>query len=113
MDEFQTYATDMLSDMMAETRKYGLRMVLANQTLSQIDGRGFRADAAGGVLGNVANIIAFRLGIPDAELLARWFRPFISAEDLARLPDYTASARLLSDGRPLRPLTYKTLPPSK
>ncbi len=111
MDEFQTYATDLLPDMMAEVRKYGLKMVLANQTLSQIDGRGFHADAAGGILGNVANLIAFRVGIPDADLLSRWFNPHFSAEDLAQLPDYTAAARLLANGQPLRPMTFQTLPP--
>ena len=109
MDEFQTYATDMLSDMMSEVRKYGLRMILANQTLSQIDGSGHRADTSGGVLGN---LIAFRVGIPDAEKLVNWFAPHITAEQLAQLPDYTAAARLLAKGRPLPPMFFTTLPPA-
>ena len=97
--------------MMAEVRKYGLNMVLANQTLSQIDGRGLKPDAAGGILGNIANLIAFRVGIPDADLLARWLAPHFSAEDLAQLPDYTTATRLLAKGQPLSPMILKTLPP--
>ncbi len=110
MDEFQTYATDMLSDMMSEVRKYGLHMVLANQTLSQIDGGHFRANAAGGVLGNAANMIAFRVGIPDAEQLAKWFSPDFTAEDLAQLPDFTTISRILAKGRPVKAMKFNTLP---
>ncbi len=111
MDEFQTYATDMLADMMAEVRKYGLRMVLANQTLSQIDGRGFRADASGGVLGNAANLIAFRLGAIDAAALADWFAPGFSAQDLMQMPNHQAAARVLVGGVPLPPFLFETIPP--
>ncbi len=112
MDEFQTYATDMLSDMLAEMRKYGLRMVLANQTLSQIDGQRFKADASGGILGNAANLIVFRVGIPDAEILARWLKPHFMAEELADLPNFTVAARLLANDEPLPPMSFKTLPPA-
>ncbi len=113
MDEFQTYATEMLSDMMSEVRKFGLRMVLANQTLSQIDGRGFRVDTSGGILGNVANLVVFRVGVPDAEILARWFVPHFSVEELTQLPDYHAAVRLLANGKPLPPMIFATLPPLK
>ncbi len=113
LDEFQTYATDMLSDIMAETRKYGLRLTLANQSLSQVDGDRFRANAAGGILANAASIVAFRVGVPDAERIGRWFAPEFTPQDLARLPDHHACARLLVRGRPMEPTLLKTCPPMR
>jgi hypothetical protein len=111
LDEFQTYASDYLADAMAEVRKYKVSLILAHQTLSQINGKHDTSSILGEILGNAANLIAFRIGILDAEIIARWFAPHFTAEQLARLPDYTAAARLLCDGTPLPPLTFRTLPP--
>lgn len=36
-DEFQTYTTLAIANMLAELRKYGIGMVLANQYLAQLD----------------------------------------------------------------------------
>ncbi len=102
MDEFQTYATDALGQMLAESRKFGLELVLANQSLSQIDGRDGR-DIAHAIVANVANILAFRVGPPDAKALADWFAPEISPLELTRLPDFHFAARLLVDGQPAPP----------
>jgi hypothetical protein len=111
MDEFQTYSSSLLGDMMSEVRKYGLRMILANQTLSQIDGSGFHGDAAGGILGNVANIISFRIGIRDASVLEKWTGPQFGEQDLAYLDDHHAIARILANGQPLQPMKIATMKP--
>ena len=37
IDEFHNYVTDSVEKILAETRKYGLHLIIANQSLSQID----------------------------------------------------------------------------
>jgi hypothetical protein len=86
---------------MAEVRKYGLSVILANQSVAQIDGRG--TDVAHAILGNVGNLVAFRLGPKDAAMIAEWLGPEISPQTLMRLPNHTCVARLLRDGVPLPP----------
>ncbi len=111
LDEFQTYATEHIAEAIEETRKYKLRLVLACQSLGQIDGRSHRPDVGASILANVANLISFRLGVEDAQTLARWFAPIFRPDDLMYLPNHTAVARLLVDGKAVRPLELRTLPP--
>jgi hypothetical protein len=111
LDEFQTYATEHLTEGIEETRKYKLRLVLACQSLGQIDGKSNRPDVAASILANVANLVSFRLGVDDAHTLSRWFEPMFRDEDLMYLPNYTAVGRLLVNGEALRPIEFRTLPP--
>lgn len=108
VDEFHNIATDSLAAMLCEARKFGVRLTLANQTLSQIDGRGFKGDVADAALANAGNLLVFRTGVPDAERLASWMKPQLNAEMLARLPDHHVAARLLSAGEPLEPFVFRT-----
>jgi hypothetical protein len=88
-DEFQTYGTGMYAAMLSEMRKFGLRMVLANQFLTQID-IGLRH----AILANAASKIIFRVQHEDAMLLAPMLsdRPHqpLDPNALTRLPPYTA-----------------------
>lgn len=96
VDEFQTLAGASLAEALAEARKFGLSLTLANQSLYQIGGGVQGVGAA--ALANCANLIAFRTGAPDAALLAPWFSPEFSNVDLMRLPNFQAAARLLTAG---------------
>jgi hypothetical protein len=111
LDEFQTYADEHISEAIEETRKYRLRLVLACQSLSQIDGRNRRADVGASILANVANLVSFRLGVGDAQTLAPWFQPMVRVEDLMYLPNHTAVGRLLVGGQAIRPVEFRTAPP--
>jgi hypothetical protein len=111
LDEFQTYATEHIAEGIEETRKYKLSLVLACQSLGQIDGSARRSDVGRSIIANVANLIAFRLGVEDAEILAKWFQPDVTADDLMYLPNYTAVARLLVSGQALRPVEFRTVAP--
>lgn len=111
LDEFQTYATEHLAEAIEETRKYKLRLVLACQSLGQIDGKGHRPDVGGSILANIANLVSFRLGVDDAHTLARWFAPMFKAEDLMYLPNHIAVGRLLVAGQAIRPIEFRTAPP--
>jgi len=109
LDEFQTYgAHQVLSEAMAEVRKYGLSLVLANQSVAQIDGRG--SDVAHAILGNTGNLVSFRVGPKDAAIIAEWLGPEVSPQTIMRLPNHTFIARLLRDGVPLPPTVVNPAP---
>ncbi len=106
VDEFQNFASDALTSMLTEARKYRLNLTLANQHIGQIDG-----EICDALVGNAGNIISFRAGYGDAELLARAFRPSsIEASDIAGLPNFHAYARLLAAGRPTAPFLLESEP---
>ncbi len=106
LDEFQTYATEHVAEAIEETRKYRLCLVLACQSLGQIDGRASRPAVAASIIANVGNLVSFRLGVDDARILAPWFEPAFRYEDLLYLPNYTAIARLLVSGQAVQPLDF-------
>jgi Type IV secretion-system coupling protein DNA-binding domain/TraM recognition site of TraD and TraG len=111
LDEFQTYATGHIAEAIEETRKYKLSLVLACQSLGQIDGSARRSDVGRSIIANVANLISFRLGVDDAAVLSKWFDPDFTSDDLLYLPNYQAIARLMVDGQALRPVEFKASPP--
>ena len=51
------------------------------------------------ILGNARTILSFRLGVTDAEILAKEFYPEFSVEDLISLPNYNIYLKLMIDGR--------------
>lgn len=108
MDEFQTYTTETLAQMLGESRKFGSRMVLATQSLASLDRGWERTGAASAILANVGNLMAFRSGPEDARLLADWFEPEIDPKRLTRLPDRVFAGRLLDRGCPRAPALYRT-----
>lgn len=65
IDEFQNFATDSFSVMLSESRKYGLSLVMAHQTLAQVS-----SDLRSLVLGNTGIQVYFRVGHQDAIVLA-------------------------------------------
>lgn len=109
LDEFQTYATDTLAQLMAEGRKTGAEMVLASQDLTSFGGSRYQPRVADAILSNVGNLISFRTGPRDAALLSDWFSPTFTSHDLTRLPDRTFAARLMHGGVPMEPSLVRTL----
>jgi energy-coupling factor transporter ATP-binding protein EcfA2 len=104
LDEFQTFTTQSLVNMLSELRKYRCSLVLAHQHLSQLD-----HSIRDAVFGNVGSIVSFRVGAADAQYLAREFAPRISPEDLVSLPRYHIYVKLLIDGQPSQPFSAETL----
>ena len=69
IDEFQTISgTELIAELLAQVRKFKVGLILANQFLYQLD-----PNVRVSVLGNVGTIVAFRLGITDAKLMAKEF----------------------------------------
>src|SRR3989475_534573 len=104
LDEFQRFTTLSLANMLSELRKYRVGMILAHQYLSQLD-----LQVRDAILGNVGTIIAFRLGLTDAEILESEFRPEISAVDLICLPNYHIYLKLMINGVASRAFSAQTL----
>jgi hypothetical protein len=66
IDEFQNFATDSFKTVLSEARKYGLSLIMAHQTLSQIPD-----DLRSLVLSSAGIQIVFRVNRQDASLLAK------------------------------------------
>ncbi|MBI3798033.1 MAG: type IV secretion system DNA-binding domain-containing protein [Deltaproteobacteria bacterium] len=104
LDEFQTFTTLSLANMLSELRKYHVGLVLAHQYLSQVE-----PEVRDAVLGNVGTTISFRLGSADAEILGKEFYPEITALDLVNLPNYQIYLKLMVNGVVSRPFSAETL----
>lgn len=100
IDEFQGCGGDSLQGLMAEGRKFGLTVTLANQSLGQIGGT-TNGSLGSAILANVGNLIAFRVGAPDAVGLSPWLGHDDHWQRLCRLPDFHMAARILQNGRPI------------
>ena len=106
VDEFQNFATDSFETILSEARKYKLSLIIGNQFMTQL-----KDNIREAILGNVGTIISGRLGITDAELMERRFRPTFEAEDLTRLPNYHWIASVMIKGVPSAPFTMVSLSP--
>jgi len=107
LDEFHTFTTEGLAGMLAELRKYRVNLVLAHQYLTQLE-----LPVRDAILGNVGTVITFRLGLPDAEILAKEFAPEFSDHDLMTLPNHHLYLKLMVDGVVSKPFSAEALPPS-
>lgn len=106
VDEVHNFLTMSFADVLSEARKYGLSLVLAHQYVAQLDERIRLA-----VFGNVGTIIAFRVGVEDAPVLAREFVPVFSETDLLNLPNHQIFLKLMIDGMTSKAFSAATLPP--
>jgi len=70
LDEFQNYTTDNIQEVLSESRKYALSLVMAHQYLAQLN-----ANLRTAVLNTAGTIISFRVGYHDALELAREMFP--------------------------------------
>ena len=108
LDEFQSLTTPSTAIMLSESRKYRLCLTLSHQLTKQLDEATYHS-----VMGNCGTILAFRVGLEDAEILAPALSKHpgqLTPADLCNLPNYTAYARVLIGGQPSRPFSLRTLP---
>jgi type IV secretory pathway TraG/TraD family ATPase VirD4 len=106
LDEFQSFTTLSLANMLSELRKYRIGIILAHQYLAQVD-----LQIRDAILGNTGTILVFRIGLADAEILAKEFYPVFSASDLVSLPNYQVYLKLMIDGVVSRPFSANVLAP--
>jgi len=80
VDEFHNVVTETFENILSEARKYGLALTVAHQYVKQLIDR---VQAA--VLGNVGNIIIFRVGGEDAVKLKPELAPIFEVKDMINL----------------------------
>ena len=85
VDEFQHFATQSFIEMLSEARKYGLNLIMSQQSAQQ-QGNHKLTEI---LLANVGTLITFRTGSPaDSNLLTPLYSPFIEKSDLSNMPSY-------------------------
>jgi hypothetical protein len=107
IDEFQSFTTLALANMLSELRKYRVGFTIAHQYLHQLT-----PDIRHAVLGNAGTIISFRLGAQDASLIAREFQARFEEIDLVQLENHHICLKLMIDSMPSKPFSAVTLKPS-
>lgn len=91
VDEFQNFATTSFVQMLSESRKYHVFMIMAEQSTSQQSDQ----QTVNIILANVGTIICFRTGNPqDEQRLLPMFSPYIEPGEISNLPVYNYYARL-------------------
>ena len=105
IDEFQSFITLSVANMVSELRKFNVGLTLAHQPSTSLGVRH-------AVLGNVGTLMSFRVGPEDARLIAREFEPVFEPLDLINLPNHHVYLKLMLDGVPSRPSSARTVAPS-
>lgn len=106
IDEVQNFVTTSLAQMFSEAGKFGLRLVVANQYLKQLEGATLEA-----VMGNVGTTIMFRVGPNDAGALAPFVAPVHTKEDLINLDRFQAIVKMQAIGKTLPAFNISTFKP--
>lgn len=106
IDEFQNFITESIHTILAEARKYKLCLTMAHQYIGQLVKKQDNSlrDA---IFGTVGTLICFKVGVEDAEFLAKEFEPIFSAYDLINMERFTAYIKLLVDNQSLTPFNVK------
>ena len=108
IDEFQSFTTLALANMLSELRKYRVGFTLAHQYLHQLE-----PEVRHAVLGNAGSIISFRVGVEDVPYLVREFQEKFKEIDLLQLPNYRIYLKLMIDGTPSKPFSAATFAPPR
>lgn len=109
VDEFQNFVTTGFGDLVAEARKFGLSLTLANQNLAQLNrfSRFTGAPATGvseALLSNVATFIVLGVSSRDASIVSDEMG--VSIAEIRDIGAWTGLIRTLAiDGGPARPFT--------
>ncbi len=119
LDEFQNFVSPTVEDILCEARKYRLSLVLANQYLGQLAGKGvsqkpgYSLNMLEGILGNVGTFCSFRLSADDAEQIASEFGHAVTPAQISSLPNWHSVCKVSRDGCTLPPFTLRTTLTSK
>ncbi len=109
IDEFQNFITPTIATILSEARKYRLNLTIAHQYIGQLVS-GNDTTIRDAVLGTIGTIITYKIGIQDAEFLAKQFAPVFNEYDLVNIEAFNAYVRLLVDNEPIRPFNMRSFP---
>ena len=100
VDEFQNFATPDFAVILSEARKYRLSLCVANQFIGQVE-----EEVKNAVFGNVGSLIAFRVGVTDANYLSHEFTPTFSEDDLLNVERFHAFVKTIVNNEPVPPFS--------
>ncbi len=106
VDEFQNFANETFAEILSESRKYKLDLILTNQYIEQME-----EEVRDAVFGNVGTTVSFRVGPFDAEVLETVFMPRFLKEDIVGLGFAQVYMTLMIDGVGSAPFSAVTIPP--
>jgi hypothetical protein len=106
VDEFQNFATDSFASILAEARKYRLNLIVAHQYITQL-----KENIRDAVFGNVGTFCSFRIGVEDAEIVAKQFDPVFTQTDLINIERFHVYLKLMVKAGVSKPFTMATYPP--
>lgn len=98
IDEFQNFVTESIAIILSEARKYRLDLTIAHQYITQLS-KNNNTSVRDAVFGNVGTIIAFRVGVEDAETIAQQFAPVFDEYDVMNVAKFNAYIRMLIDNQ--------------
>jgi len=96
VDEFQNFATPDFAQILSEARKYRLNLTVANQFIGQVE-----EEIKNAVFGNIGTILAFRVGVTDANYLQREFQPTFKEDDLLNIERFHAYVKTIVQNEPV------------
>jgi hypothetical protein len=105
VDEFQNFATDTFAEILSEARKYKLNLTIAHQYMGQLSDVVRKT-----VFGNVGNMISFRVGAEDAEILTKEYTPIFDARDIINLGVQEFYTKMTIKGEVRDAFSGRTLP---
>jgi hypothetical protein len=108
MDEFQNFATNTISTILSEARKYRLSLIISHQFIAQLP-----EEIRDAVFGNVGTIASFRVGAEDSQFLEKEFEPIFNSQDLMNIDNFNFYIKMMIDGQTSKPFNIKTYPPEK
>ena len=104
VDEFHNLVTASFMNLFSEARKYGLNLTVAHQYTAQLI-----PSVLATVIGNVANIVVFRVGGEDAEKLEAEMTRLFNAKDMINLGTQEFYIKETIDGETYDPFSAETL----
>lgn len=100
VDEFQNFATPDFAQILSEARKFRLSLTVANQFIGQID-----EEVKNAIFGNVGTLMCYRVGVSDANYLAREFTPVFGEDDLLNIEKYHVYIKTIVKNEPVPPFS--------
>jgi hypothetical protein len=100
VDEFQNFATPDFAVILSEARKYHLNLTVANQFVGQIE-----EEVKQAVFGNVGTMVAFRVGVTDANFLQHEFTPTFNETDLTNIERFNVFIKTIVNNEPMPPFS--------
>jgi hypothetical protein len=100
VDEFQNFATPDFAQILSEARKYRLNLIVANQFIGQME-----EEVKNAVFGNVGSVVAFRVGVTDANYLQHEFQPTFNEADLINIDKFNAYMKTNVRNEPVKPFS--------